>query len=223
MTNEPANETDRPPSDPPETARGTDESANASILQNAFWCVAIAAAAFLFYALKVESSLFRAITLQLAVCGVAVWAAINASKIRRKLPGVDDDEVLPLKREATSMHYLFVASPLVAIVVLASLSMLAQLVEVAVPRSPQEVVTGAILAILVGSLWTVFVRALDRRSDAAAESARANFPESGAIQAALSESRLAALVSGGVLMAATSTVSSNRSADSPWPAASSAR
>ena len=166
-----------------------------SLLRNAFWCVVVAAGACLTYAFQVESSLFRAIALQLSLCAVAVWAARDAAKLRDHLIDGESEDALAQKRESTAIHYLFVAAPLVAILVLAGLSMLSQLVEVAAPRSQQQVIGGAILAVLAASLWTVFARAIEQRV--------ATLPEALDVRAALSESRLAALLSAAALMAAT--------------------
>jgi membrane protease subunit HflK len=166
-----------------------------SLLRNVFWCVVAAAAACLAYGLQVESSLFRAIAVQLSLCGVAVFSAMGAVKIRRTLNDDEVEDALAEKREATAIHYLFIAAPLVAILVLAGISMLSQLVEVAAPRSQQQVIGGAILVVLAASLWTVFARMLEQRSG--------TLPESADVRAALSESRLAALLSAAALMAAT--------------------
>ena len=168
---------------------------HSSLLRSVFWCILVAIAASFAYALKVESSLFRAIGLQLLLCGVATWAALDAAKIRSRLAMAEAEEALALKKESTAIHYLFVAAALVAVLVLAGLSMLSQMVEVAVPRSQQVVIGGAILAVLAASLWTVFARLVDQRASKA--------PEIPSVQAALGESRLAALLSAVTLLAAT--------------------
>lgn len=164
------------------------------LLRNVFWCVVVATIACLAYGLQVESSLFRAIALQLSLSAVAVFSAMDAGRIRQRISDTSVD-TLALKRELSSIHYLFIAAPIVAILVLAGLSMLSQLVEVAAPRLQQQVIGGAILAVLAASLWTVFARMLGQRSR--------DFPEGSAVQAALWESRLAALLSAVALMAAT--------------------
>ena len=176
---------------------------NIAALRNVFGCVVFAAGACLIYALKVESSLFRAVALQMSLCGVAVWAAMDASKIRRRLHGSDEHDVVPLKREASAIHYLVVAAPLTAIVVFTGLSMVAQLVEIAVPRAQHHVVGGAILTVLAASLWTVFVRVLKQHADASRSSNSPTLLEAEAVQSALSESRLVALLAGGILLAST--------------------
>jgi membrane protease subunit HflK len=180
------------PSDPiaPQQPEGRN-----SLLRNVFWCVVAAVGACLAYGLQAESSLFRAIALQLSLCAVAVFSAMDAVKLRQRLGENDGEDVLAEKREATAIHYLFVAAPLVAILVMAGLSMLSQLVEVAAPRSQEQVIGGAILAVMAASLWTVFGRMLQQRSQ--------TLPEGSAVQAALSESRLAALLSAAALLAAT--------------------
>ena len=165
-----------------------------SLLNTILWCLLVGAGASIAYALKAEASLFRAIALQLSLASVAVWAAKDASKIRQRTDSNESDDALAEKREATAIHYLFIAAPVVAVIVLAGLSLLAQSVEVAAPRSQQEVIGGAILAVLAASLWTVFARFLERSSSLA---------EAPSVRAALSESRLAALLSAGALLAAT--------------------
>ncbi|QDT97772.1 protease modulator HflK [Gimesia aquarii] len=187
----------------PESVRSLSEPPSVSILRNAFWCVVIAAGASFFYALKIESSVFRVVALQLSLCGVDLWAAMNAAKIRRRLSSANDEDVLALKRESTAIHYLFVATPLVAILVLTGLSMVGQLVEVAVPRSQEQVIGGAILAVLAASLWTVFSRVLEQRSHSSISQDSLTLPEAPAVRAALSESRLAALLTGATLLTAT--------------------
>lgn len=222
---------DQLPQDPIDQSESNNEALNeapqVSMLRNALWCVAMAAGASLFYALRIESSLFRAVSLQLCLCAVALWAAMDAGKIRRRLDAYSGDDALGFRREATSIHYLFVAAPLMAIVVFTCLSMLGQSVEVSFPRSQQQIIGGAILAVLAASLWTVFSRVLDvsgtasktpKRPDstdsALADSvdeqslveqvaAASNAPEIKGVRAALSESRLVALLTGGTLMAAT--------------------
>ncbi|TWU11722.1 FtsH protease regulator HflK [Symmachiella macrocystis] len=179
------------------------EPSDVSMLQKVFWCVLFAAGASFFYALKIESSLFRAAALQLCLCGVAVWAAMDAAKIRRRLGASRDEDAVALNREAAAIHYLYVAAPLVAILVLAGLSMIGQLVEVSLPRSQQQVIGGAIIAVLAASLWTVFARALKLHVHPTTQQGSPRLPELLAVRAALSESRLAALLTGGTLMAAT--------------------
>lgn len=174
-----------------------------SILRNMFWCVLIAAGAALFYALKFESSLFRAIALQLCLCGVSVWATMDAIKLRRRLTSVNEVNALSLTREATAVHYLFLAAPVIAVLVFCGLSMISQMVEVAIPRSQQQVIGGAILAVLGASLWTVLTRVLDQASQAVNDDGSLQLPEGAAVRAALSESRLAALLAAAALMAAT--------------------
>ena len=194
---------DNPVSD---TARESQETSVSSMAHNAFWCVVVAAGASLFYALKIESSLFRGIALQLALCSVAVWSAMDAVKIRRKLEAVEDENGQAVKREATAIHYLFVAAPLVAVLVLTGLSMVAQLAEVAVVRSQQQVVGGAILAVLAASLWTVLARVFQPHSDegqisnpsdkdasSTLQDGPTALPEAAAVRAALLESRITAL------------------------------
>ncbi|MEM9411068.1 MAG: hypothetical protein AAGA30_08140, partial [Planctomycetota bacterium] len=183
QTSQPRNENNQAPDN--ETA----------LLKNTLWCVAIAAISCIAYAFQVESSLFRAIALQLSLSAVAVWSAMDAVKIRRRLASESQENVLRQKRESTSIHYLFVAAPLVAVLVLASLSMISQLVEVSVPRSQQQVIGGAILAVLAASLWTVIVRLFGQQTD--------SLPEGSAIGESMSESRLAALLSAAALMVAT--------------------
>ena len=190
----PATETNRIPNDAPP---------GITLLRNAFWCVVIAAGASFFYALNIESSLFRVVALQLSLCGVDLWAAMDAAKIRRRLGSTEDKNVLAQKRESAAIHYLFVAAPLVAILVLTVLSMISQLVEVAVPRSQEQVIGGAILAVLAASLWTVFSRSLEKQSHSSEPQDSLTLPEGAAVRAALSESRLAALLTGATLMAAT--------------------
>ena len=183
------------PNDPPNPESSQEPGDVNSLLRNIFWCVVVAAGASLVYAVKVESSLFRAISLQLALCGIAVWSMKDAVAIRTRVDAAEPENAMGLKREASSVHYLFVAAPLLAILVLAGLSMLNQLVEIVVPRSQQQVIGGAILAVLVASLWTVFARVIDQRAKSS--------PEGPAVRAALNESRLAALFSACALMAAT--------------------
>ena len=205
MTNQLPNESESR-LDEPADFDTTDQMSDAevvAVLRNAFWCVVFASAASFFYALKFESSLFRSVALQLCVCGVAIWAATDAAKIRRRLRAAEGEDVLAQKREAAAIHYLFLAAPLVAILVFTGLSMVGQLVDVAVPRSNQQVIGGAILAVLAASLWTVFTRVLKQQSLPSDEQASLTLPEGAAVQAALSESRLAALLTGGTLMAAT--------------------
>ena len=180
-----------------------DAAPGIAILRNALWCVVIAAGASFFYALKIESSLFRVVALQLSLCAVDLWAAMDAAKIRRRLGSAKVEDVLDLKRESAAIHYLFVATPLVAILVLTILSMISQLVEVAVPRSQEQVIGGAILAVLAASLWTVFSRVLEKQSHSSVPEDSPTLPEGAAVRAALSESRLVALLTGGTLMAAT--------------------
>ncbi|MEM9943013.1 MAG: SPFH domain-containing protein [Planctomycetota bacterium] len=173
------------------------DGSSKALLRNVFWCLFVVAGISFVYAQKVESSLFRAMALQLSVCSIAAWAAIDAAKIRSRLTTQQSEEAaLALKREATAIHYLFFAAPLVAVLVLAGISMLGQLVEVVIPRSQQQVVGSAILAVVAASLWTVFARFLDSRPTT-------QQIEGSAIQAALSESRLVALLSAGILLAAT--------------------
>ncbi|MEM9366227.1 MAG: SPFH domain-containing protein [Planctomycetota bacterium] len=174
-----------------------------SLLRNALVCVVLAGAASLVYALKVESSLFRVVALQLSLCGVAVWAAMDATKIRGRLRSAASKDALPLKREASAIHYLLMASPVTAVIVFTVLSMVAQLVEVIVPRTQQQVVGGAILAVLAGSLWTVFVRVLKQRGETAGAPDVPSLPEAEAVRSALAEARLVALVAGAVLLAST--------------------
>ncbi|MEM6331123.1 MAG: SPFH domain-containing protein [Planctomycetota bacterium] len=180
------------------------------ILRNAAWCVAAAAGATLVYALQVESPLFRAAALQLCLCGTALWAAIDAAKIRRRLRGVaGGPEELPIKREAAALHYVCVASLLTAVLVFTGLSMLGQLVSIAIPRPQPEVVGGAILSVLAASLWTVFARVVGQRYEGVPGDEQptphgaAARGEGAAVRAALSESRLTALLAGGTLLAAT--------------------
>ena len=205
MTDQPPKQSESQSESPPELEAANQPSGPEAIglLKNAFWCVVSIAVASFFYALQFESSLFRSVALQLCVCGVAVWAAIDAAKIRRRLRVLDGEEVLPQKREAAAIHYLFVATPLTAILVFTGLSLVSQLVEVVVPRSQQQVIGGAILAVVAASLWTVFVRALKQRSLPSDEQKSLALPEAEALGAALSESRFAALLTGGTLMAAT--------------------
>ena len=185
------------------TPNPTGESEYLAVLRNAFWCVAFVAGASFFCALQFESSLFRAVALQLCVCGVAIWAAMDAEKIRRRLRATEGEVALAMKREAAAIHYLFVATPLTAILVFTGLSLVGQLVEVAAPRAQEQVIGGAILAVLAASLWTVFARVLKQQSLPSEEQAAQKLPEAAALRAALSESRLAALLTGGTLMAAT--------------------
>ena len=173
------------------------------VLRNALLCVVAIAIASFFYALQFESSLFRSVAFQLCVCGVAIWGTIDASKIRRRMGVVEGEDAVAQKREAAAIHYLFVATPLTAILVFTGLSMVSQLVEVAVPRPQQQVIGGAILAVVAASLWTVFVRVFKQQSLPSDEQSSQRLPEAVAVTAALSESRLVALLSGGTLMAAT--------------------
>ena len=202
----PNNQESQPDNGEPTSATHTSGDASdgsGSMLRNAFWCVLVAAGASLFYGLKIESSLFRAIALQLLLAGIAVWSAMDAVKLRRRISESAADDALAVKREATAIHYLFVAAPLVAVVVLSGLSMVGQLAEVAVPRSQQQVVGGAILAVLAASLWTVLARVVQQHSSADEPLDSPTSSEAVAVRAALSESRLAALLSGAALMAAT--------------------
>jgi len=177
--------------------------AGTSMLRNAFFCVATAAIASFLYALQTESSVFRATAIQLCLCGVAIWAAMDAVKIRLRLSAAGEDDIEALTREATSLHYLFVAAPLVAVLVLSGLSMIGQLVEVTLPRSQQQVIGGAIAAVMAASLWTVFARVLKQHVKSSDATRAPDLPEGEAVRAALAESRLAALLTGGTLMAAT--------------------
>lgn len=177
--------------------------ADVSVLRNAFFCIVTAVVATFFYALQTESSVFRAAAIQLCLCGVAIWAAMDAVKLRRRLSEASGEDAAAQTREAASIHYLFVAAPLVAVIVLSLLSMIGQLVEVSLPRSQQQIIGGAIGAVLAASLWTVFARVLRQQSKLSTESELPDLPETDAVHAALSESRLAALLTGATLMAAT--------------------
>ena len=130
---------------------------------------------------------------------------MDATKIRQRMADIeeDDESKLAQKREASAIHYLFVAAPLVAVVVLSGLSMLTHVVEVTVPKSQQHVIGGAIMAVLAASLWTIFARVLQQRFVTSTASESSGLPEADAVRAALSESRLTALLSAGTLMAAT--------------------
>ncbi|MEM6980857.1 MAG: SPFH domain-containing protein, partial [Planctomycetota bacterium] len=174
------------------------------MLRNALVCVVVAAALAFAYAVKSESSLFRAVSLQLCLSGVAVWASMDAAKIRRRLSDVaESTERVALKREAATMHYLFVSAALVAVLFFGWLSMVGQLVEVVFPRSQQQVIGGAILAVLAASLWTVFARAFKTRLSESPSQDVPSLPEATSLRVVFSESRLAALLTGGTLMAAT--------------------
>lgn len=180
------------------------QPAGLSVLRNALFCILTAAAASFFYGLQTESSVFRAAAIQLCLCAVAIWAAMDATKIRRRLDEATDEDAVAQTREAVAIHYLFVAAPLVAVLVFSLLSMIGQLVEVSLPRSQQQVIGGAIAAVLAASLWTVFARVLRQQSNSSStESNSLSLPEGEAVHAALSESRLTALLTGATLMAAT--------------------
>jgi len=166
------------------------------MLRSALWCVGLAAVAAFAYAFQIESGLFRAAGLELCLCGTAIWAALDAAKARRRLDRDDREGALARKRETSAVHHLFVAAPTVAVIVFSVLSLLSQLVEIPRPQSQQQVIGGAIAAVLAASLWTVFARSLKQASTDA-------FPELSAVRDALSEARLAALVAGGALLVAT--------------------
>lgn len=178
---------------------------SSSLLRNALLCVIVAAIAALAYAINVESSLFRAVALQLSLCATAIWAAMDAAKIRRRVSHADTDDEAKLaqKREASAIHYLFLAAPVVAVIVFAAISILVQMVEVAPPKTQQHIIGGAILAVLAASLWTVFARALEQYVPSSDNAESEVFHEAIAVRAAFSEARLAALVTAGTLMVAT--------------------
>ncbi|QDT65212.1 SPFH domain-containing protein [Calycomorphotria hydatis] len=173
--------------------RKSDSSTAFSLLRNALSLVIVAMVAAFGYAFQCESGLFRAVGLELCLTAIVIWAAIDAQKARQRftLVKAEPEEI----REASALHYLFVAAPTVAVLVFTLLALLTQMVEVSRERLREEIIGGAIAAVLAASLWTIFSRSLPKKPEQ-------EFTELADVRTAFSESRLTALLTGVTLLIA---------------------
>ncbi|MBA2115331.1 SPFH domain-containing protein [Bremerella alba] len=113
------------------------------------WIVGVSAALSFGYAFFSESALFRGLSIQLLLTSVLLWSTRRSLKLQA-IPSSDHRQVV----ERWSLQCIFIAGPLVVLLIGVVFSLLIGRVEVARPLSPQEIATSAILAILAASLWT---------------------------------------------------------------------
>ena len=214
---------DTPVSDASRKFEKNEPSSDASILRKTrFGALLVAAGASLFYALRIESSLFRAIALQLAV--MRSVARLVGERCRQRFDAnvwprlIGDKDGLAFKREATAIHYLFVAAPhRCRSCVGRSVDGCPTGLKSECPDLSNRSIGGAILAVLAASLWTALARVVQLHSDAGKVSDlsdedaldgpknnSASMPEAAAVQSGTSVNHVStALLSGAVLMAAT--------------------
>jgi len=181
--------------DAPEVVAGGDRKHR--LLRAALRMFLLFAAGALAYSLQSESALFRAVALQLALSAIVTWAAIDARRIRKSYEAPDSDGARDSElREARALHHLYVAGGVVAVLATAGVSLLSQYVAIVRPHSPQQVVGGAIAAMLSASLWTILVRALSVDS-------QSEDRELASVRLVLSEARLIGLLAALVLLGST--------------------
>ncbi|MEX1041263.1 MAG: SPFH domain-containing protein, partial [Pirellulaceae bacterium] len=170
----------------------SDQADPARILSTLLWLLGGMAVIALGYSLQAEAPLIRAAAMQLALAWIVVWGARGAERLRQS------GENLPeaASKEARSLHLIFLAGPLVVLLVVIGLSLLGLFVEVTLAQGTTQIVGGAITAILSASLWTAVRRPL-------LEISAEQLPEVEPIRLAIHEARVVAFVVGLTLLATT--------------------